>query len=579
MYCKKCGVSIPDDSIFCNKCGARQFDEAPVDETPVKEAAAFNNAKRGGAAVEIRPHMPVKKPGKWTLPTIEDDLLIRRSDSSVKVSDEDVESMKANLLYALESFGIKAVISSVAVGPSFTRIELLPAPGEKISDIMKLSADLQVALKAIEIRIEAPVPGRSPLAIELPNKVTETVSLYEVLGSDEFRLVNAPDRLDFALGKGLAGRYIIADISRMPHLLIAGATGSGKSVCINSLIMSILFKYTPDEVKLILIDPKEVELSGYNGIPHLLAPVITDMDLAGAALRWAVGEMNERYEKFANLKVRDIAGYNKKMMHAPMQRIIIVIDELLDLMQSQGKEMEGLISRLAHLARACGIHLVISAQKPDVSVITNTMKTNIPSRIAFSVNTSVDSRAIIDEAGAEKLLGKGDMLFLAQGKMKPERLQGAYVAEDEIMRVVDFWHIQAFKNPPEEMLDLETILEEEEAKALAFEEEDEEDEEEIQAEAARESEAAEEIIAERAALSSQEELPPAYLKKITAFIVRYDNVSIGMLQRNFAVGFNKATAILDELARRGIVSEQEKGGSRQVILTLEEYKEQYEAGD
>ena len=350
----------------------------------------------------------------------------------------------------LQTFGVRVTITDISQGPSVTRYEMQPEQGVKVSKIVGLTDDIKLNLAATDIRIEAPIPGKAAVGIEVPNKETSMVAFRDLLESEEFQ--KFPSNLSFAVGKDIAGQVVVTDIAKMPHVLIAGATGSGKSVCINTIIMSILYKAKPEDVKLIMIDPKVVELSVYNGIPHLMIPVVTDPKKASAALHWGVAEMTERYQKFADLNVRDLKGYNKaaedgklssdgEPLHK-MPQIVIIVDELADLMMVAAGEVEESICRLAQLARACGIHLVIATQRPSVDVITGLIKANMPSRIAFSVSSGVDSRTILDMNGAEKLLGKGDMLFYPQGYPKPARVQGAFVSDPEVSDVVDFLKIR-----------------------------------------------------------------------------------------------------------------------------------------
>ena len=350
-----------------------------------------------------------------------------------------LDVIEANGVYAtLESFGVQAKLTHVTHGPAITRYELQPAPGVKVSRIVGLVDDIALNMAADGVRIEAPIPGKPAVGIEIPNEKIETVSLRDVLESPEMTRQKSPTAV--ALGKGISGAPVVADMAKMPHVLIAGATGSGKSVCINTIINSIIYRASPKEVRLILIDPKVVELSVYNGIPHLLVPVVTDPKKASAALSWAVVEMEHRYKRFETMGVRNIEGYNHAIGpgEEPMSKIIVIIDELADLMMVAPGEVEESICRLAQLARAAGIHLVIATQRPSVNVITGVIKANIPSRIAFAVSSQIDSRTILDAGGAEKLLGKGDMLYAPQGAGKPTRVQGCFVSDDEVQRIVDF---------------------------------------------------------------------------------------------------------------------------------------------
>ena len=451
------------------------------------------------------------------------------------------------LTQTLQNFGVKVTITDISCGPSVTRYELQPEQGVKVSKIVSLSDDIKLNLAASDIRIEAPIPGKAAIGIEVPNKEPGSVHFRELIESDTFK--NAPSAIAFAAGKDIAGKTIVADIAKMPHLLIAGATGSGKSVCINTIIMSILYKAHPDDVKLIMVDPKVVELSVYNGIPHLLTPVVTDPKKASGALNWAVSEMTMRYKKFAQMNVRDLKGYNAKVAKmqmpdgeqppAKMPQIVIIIDELADLMMVAPGEVEDAICRLAQLARAAGIHLVIATQRPSVNVITGIIKANIPSRIAFSVSSGVDSRTIIDMNGAEKLLGKGDMLFFPSGYPKPVRVQGAFVSDEEVGRVVDFLKANMTE---------EVVYDEEVTNSITSMEsnvsgkENESDRDSLFADAGR-------------------------------FVIEKEKGSIGMLQRYFKVGFNRAGRIMDQLADAGVVGPEVGTKPRKILMTNAEFEE------
>ena len=451
------------------------------------------------------------------------------------------------LAQTLQNFGVKVTITDISCGPSVTRYELQPEQGVKVSKIVSLSDDIKLNLAASDIRIEAPIPGKAAIGIEVPNKEPGSVHFRELIESDTFK--NAPSAIAFAAGKDIAGKTIVADIAKMPHLLIAGATGSGKSVCINTIIMSILYKAHPDDVKLIMVDPKVVELSVYNGIPHLLTPVVTDPKKASGALNWAVSEMTMRYKKFAQMNVRDLKGYNAKVAKmqmpdggqppAKMPQIVIIIDELADLMMVAPGEVEDAICRLAQLARAAGIHLVIATQRPSVNVITGIIKANIPSRIAFSVSSGVDSRTIIDMNGAEKLLGKGDMLFFPSGYPKPVRVQGAFVSDEEVGRVVDFLKANMTE---------EVVYDEKVTNSITSMEsnvagkENEQDRDSLFADAGR-------------------------------FVIEKEKGSIGMLQRYFKVGFNRAGRIMDQLADAGVVGPEVGTKPRKILMTNEEFEE------
>lgn len=464
-----------------------------------------------------------------------------------QVTEKSIRETAAKLQSTLESFGVHVTVTNVSCGPSVTRYELQPEQGVKVKSITSLADDIKLNLAAPEVRIEAPIPGKSAVGIEVPNKENFVVTLREMLESKEF--TGHPSDIAFAVGKDIGGQTIITDIAKMPHLLIAGATGSGKSVCINTLIMSILYKSNPSDVRMIMVDPKVVELNVYNGIPHLLIPVVTDPKKAAAALNWAVVEMTERYKKFAETGVRDLMGYNEKVREVAylndencqkLPQIVIIIDELADLMMVAPGEVEDSICRLAQMARAAGIHLIIATQRPSVNVITGLIKANIPSRIAFAVSSAIDSRTIIDGAGAEKLLGKGDMLFFPSGYPKPVRIQGAYVSDKEVSSVVDF----LIKNN-------NTANYSEEIKETIAN--------------ARNAEAA-------AAVSGNEK--DDYLVEAGRFIIEKDKASIGMLQRVYKIGFNRAARIMDQLAEMGVVGPEEGTKPRKILMTAEEY-EQY----
>ncbi len=464
--------------------------------------------------------------------------------------DQELKDTALKLQSTLESFGVRVTITDISCGPAVTRYEMFPEQGTKVSKIVSLTDDIKLNLAAADIRIEAPIPGKAAIGIEVPNKETMKVHLRELIDNRLFR--NFKSRLAFAVGKDIGGKIVVADLAKMPHLLIAGATGSGKSVCINTLIMSLLYKAAPDEVKLIMIDPKMVELSVYNGIPHLLIPVVTDPKKASGALNWAVAEMTDRYKKFAETNVRNLEGYNKKVDSLlasgeadpeklqRMPQIVIIIDELADLMMVAPGEVEDAIVRLSQLARAAGIHLVIATQRPSVNVITGLIKANVPSRIAFSVSSGVDSRTIIDMNGAEKLLGKGDMLFYPSGYQKPVRVQGALVDDSEVAAVVDF-------------------IKSNEDVAVYDDQVTETIEKKIQTGG-----------------SSQER--DEYFEAAARFIMEKDKATIGMLQRMFKIGFNRAARIMDQLAEAGIVGPEEGTKPRQILMSpeqLDQYLEEY----
>ena len=442
----------------------------------------------------------------------------------------EVRKNADKLIETLENFGIEAKVSQVSIGPSITQYEVQPAAGIKVSRIVSLSNDIALSLASSDLRIEAPIPGKSAIGIEIPNKEKMGVSLREIIESKEFDA--AETKLPMALGKDISGTPIIADIEKMPHLLIAGATGSGKSVCINTLIASIIYRAKPNEVKLLMIDPKMVELSVYNGIPHLLIPVVTEPKKAANALNWAVTEMNNRYKKFADAGVRDMKGFNKKVEdeNGKMPQIVIIIDELADLMMVAASAVEDYICRLAQMARAAGIHLIVATQRPSVDIITGTIKANIPSRISFAVSSQVDSRTILDTGGAEKLLGKGDMLFLPVGVSKPIRIQGAFIGEDEVEEIVEF--LKQTSQPLYE----ENIIEEIEKQVEALDGED-----------------VDELFDQAVDLILQE-----------------GQASISLLQRKLKIGYARAARIVDEMEQRGVVGGHEGSKPRKILMTREE---------
>ena len=477
-------------------------------------------------------------------------LLIKEQQTQSSGYEQYLKETALKLQQTLESFGVNVTITDISCGPSVTRYEMFPEQGTKVSKILSLTDDIKLNLAASDIRIEAPIPGKAAIGIEIPNKHNQTVHFRDLIESSTFEKFKS--RLAFAVGKDIGGKTVVTDLAKMPHLLIAGATGSGKSVCINTLIMSILYKASPEEVKLIMVDPKMVELSIYNGIPHLLIPVVTDPKKASGALNWAVAEMTNRYKKFTETGVRNIEGYNKKVKELQksgeidpetikkMPQIVIIIDELADLMMVAPGEVEDAIVRLSQLARAAGIHLVIATQRPSVNVITGLIKANVPSRIAFSVSSGVDSRTIIDMNGAEKLLGKGDMLFYPAGYSKPVRVQGAFISDSEISDVVEFLK----ENEDVAVYDTE-VTEKIESKLNS------------------------------AAVSQEKD---EYFEAAARFVIEKDKASIGMIQRMFKVGFNRAARIVDQLADAGIVGPEEGTKPRKVLMSseqLEAYFEEY----
>ena len=485
-----------------------------------------------------------EEPKEYIFPSTD---LLTPGTASGKGREELARSMQETadkLKRTLQDFGVGVTITNISRGPSVTRYELQPEQGVKVSKIVNLADDIKLNLAAEDIRIEAPIPGKAAIGIEVPNKEKQMVAFRDLLESDEF--TKAKSKTIFAAGKDIAGKTVVADIEKMPHLLIAGQTGSGKSVCINTIIMSILYKARPSEVKLIMIDPKVVELSVYNGIPHLLIPVVTDPKKAAAALNWAVNEMEERYKKFAEHKARNIIGYNAQIDQIEdvpgkdrpekIPQIIVIVDELADLMMTAGTDVEDAIQKLAQKARAAGIHLIIATQRPSVNVITGVIKANIPSRIAFSVASGIDSRTILDETGAEKLLGKGDMLFHPYYISKPVRVQGAFVSDDEVTEVVNFLTQQknVIGGKINTNIDLQANMP---GSSLPG--------------------------------GDQDEL----FETAGRFIIEQEKASIGNLQRHLRIGFNRAARIMDQLYAAGVVSKDEGTKPRKVLMKAEEFEE------
>ncbi len=469
-------------------------------------------------------------------------LLSQAAGKVAKGSKKVLTDTATKLQKTLYSFGVSAKVENVSVGPVITRYELKPAEGVRVSKIAKLSDDIALNLAAESIRIEAPIPGKQAVGIEIPNKEKETVALRDIIDSDDFN--ESKSKLSFALGKSVSGENVVTDISKMPHVLIAGSTGSGKSVCINTLITSILYKAKPSEVKLIMVDPKVVELSVYNGIPHLLIPVVTDPKKAAGALAWAVQEMVNRYSLFAQKNVRDIKGYNaaleKEGIDETMPQIVIIVDELADLMMVSPKDVEDAICRLAQMARAAGMHLVIATQRPSVDVITGIIKANIPSRIAFAVSSQVDSRTILDSMGAEKLLGKGDMLFYPSGASKATRVQGAFISDGDVEKIVDFLKKDGETVYNEDIL--ETI-----EKANNSDRELEEN-------------------------SEDDEADP-FLPEAIEAVIEIGSASASLIQRRFKVGYARAGRIIDQMEARGIISGYQGSKPREVLMSKERWQE------
>ncbi|OOM13721.1 DNA translocase FtsK [Clostridium saccharobutylicum] len=472
------------------------------------------------------------------------ELLKLNSNTKLKSSDKKELIENANKLEEiLSNFGVDAKVTQVTKGPSVTRFELQPSPGVKVSKIVNLADDIALGLAASGIRIEAPIPGKAAVGIEVPNTKQTAVFLREVLENDEF--IQSKKKLAFALGKDISGKCVVGDLSKMPHTLIAGATGSGKSVCINSLIISLLYKYNPNEVKLLMVDPKVVELNVYNGIPHLLIPVVTDPKKAAAALNWAVNEMTTRYKLFADMGVRNMESYNelfnKGIIDKKLPYIVIIVDELADLMMVCPNDVEDYIGRLAQMARAAGMHLVIATQRPSVDVITGVIKANIPSRISFAVSSQIDSRTILDSSGAEKLLGKGDMLYYPVGESKPLRVQGCFISEEEVEQVISFIKSeQGVTNYEEDIIDHINNAADSKS-SVSGEGNDDVDE---------------------------------LLSEAINVVVEYEQASTSFLQRKLRIGFNRASRIMDQLEERGIISEKDGSRPRQVLITKQQLQDE-----
>ncbi|RGS30167.1 MULTISPECIES: FtsK/SpoIIIE family DNA translocase [Clostridia] len=507
---------------------------------------AENPASEGGALVSTdnKNGVSEKKPKKaYKFPPVS---LLKKNPGAASGGKAEYRMTAQRLQETLLTFGVKVTITDISCGPTVTRYELQPEQGVKVSKIVSLSDDIKLNLAAADIRIEAPIPGKAAIGIEVPNKEAGSVYFRELVESKEFK--ESQSAISFGVGKDIAGKTIIADIAKMPHMLIAGATGSGKSVCINTIIMSILYKAKPEDVRLIMVDPKVVELSVYNGIPHLLLPVVTDPKKAAGALNWAVNEMTDRYKKFAAMQVRNIKGYNdvvvkknKEGIDPPMEKlpqIVIIIDELADLMMVAPGEVEDAICRLAQLARAAGIHMVIATQRPSVNVVTGLIKANIPSKIAFAVSSGIDSRVIIDMNGAEKLLGKGDMLYFPSNLPKPLRVQGAFVSDEEVENVVSFLKENAEEVSYDESIAQATVSQESMPGSSS---KGDDDRDSLFADAGR-------------------------------FVIENEKGSIGSLQRHFKIGFNRAGRIMDQLADAKVVGPELGTKPRKVEMTMEEFE-------
>ena len=502
----------------------------------VTGSVARDGSANGAANISANKPNSTPAPTRKKAYTLPSTALLNKGNGTTKPVDNAKLRMVANKLQEiLHTFGINATVVDFCRGPSVTRYEIQPETGTRINKITSLADDIKLNMAATDISIE-PVPGKSTIGIEVPNEGRDTVLIRELIESKELRANSS--KIAFAAGKDIAGNVVVADIGKMPHMLVAGTTGSGKSVFTNSIIMSILFRAKPEEVRLIIVDPKVVEFGVYNGIPHLLQPVVTDPKMAANTLKWAVAEMSERYKKFADFNVRDLKGYNEKIESAgkelgltKLPQIVIVIDELADLMMVAAKDVEESICRLAQLARAAGIHLIIATQRPSVDVVTGLIKANIPSRCALMVSSGTDSRTIIDSNGAEKLLGNGDMLFYPSGYVKPVRLQGAFVSDQEVQRVVDFWKAQADGNTYDESI----------------------------ASYVKTPEA-----------SSQEGDRDDYFFEAAKLVIQKEKASASMLQRYLSIGFNRASKIIDQLYDAGVIGDEEGTKPRKVIMTMEQ---------
>lgn len=504
------------------------LDEELADIRPVEIEQTATAADIGPVGASAVPKAQGER--TYRLPSLS--ILQHGNTPSGGVSDEVRQNARI-LQETLQSFNIDAKILNASQGPAVTRYELEPAAGVKVSKIVHLADDLALKLAATDIRIEAPIPGKAAVGIEVPNKKLSGVMLRDVLDTDAFRL--AAGGVPVGLGKDIAGNPVVADLTKMPHLLVAGSTGSGKSVCINTFIASILFKQRPEDVKLILIDPKVVELSNYNGLPHLLTPVVTDPKKAASVLRWAVREMDDRYKRFAETKTRDISRYNELHPEEAMPFVVIIIDELADLMMVASNDVEESICRLAQKARACGMHLVLATQRPSVDVLTGLIKANVPSRIAFAVSSQVDSRTILDMAGAEKLIGKGDMLFYPMGASKPLRVQGAFISDGEIDKVVEF--IKGQSQPQYS----QTVQQ----------------------------------AQEEAASGEGEFFEDDLMPQAIDMVLETGQASASMLQRRFRVGYTRAARMIDMMEAMGIVGPNNGSKAREILMTAEEVQQKY----
>lgn len=517
-------IEVPDENT--------SFVEGRGFAEETKKPEKISNAQAAAATLDAKDFNKKSTAPKYVMPPV--DLLQKPSSKGADLTDLAQKTKK--LEETLESFNVDAKVVDAVPGPTVTRYEIHPGPGVKVSSIVGLSNDIALNLEAKSIRIEAPIPGKAAVGIEIENDKINAVNIREIIDSKEFK--NAKSKISFAVGKNIAGKPVVGDLKGMPHLLIAGSTGSGKSVCINSIIASILYKAKPDEVKLVLVDPKVVELGNYNGIPHLLIPVVTEPTKAAAALNWAVAEMNDRYKKFAEEGERNLEGYNDKKksekdFDAVMPQIVIIIDELADLMMAAPSQVEESICRLAQMARAAGMHLIVATQRPSVDVITGVIKANIPSRIAFAVSSVHDSKTIIDMGGAEKLVGKGDMLYNPLGMGKPVRVQGCFISDSEVNSIINFVKDQA--QDVEYSSDVINTIEKTDLPVEAKQDD-------------------------------ADELLPECIE----LVVQSGQASVSMLQRRFRIGYNRAARIIDMMEERGIVGPQDGSRPRQVFMTEEE---------
>ena len=538
------GGRIVDSSEPLTKQNTIQKQQTQVMEPDVIESNLFKEVEeekedKKKSVLQLE-HAQIVEDEHYEYPSVE--LLSKPSKKAIKGGAKALTDTATKLQRTLYSFGVSAKVENVTVGPAITRYELKPAEGVRVSKIANLADDIALNLAAETIRIEAPIPGKQAVGIEVPNKEKEMVHFREVLDSDEFR--SNKSKLTVGLGKDVAGNVQLADIAKMPHVLIAGSTGSGKSVCINTIITSIVYNAKPSEVKFVMVDPKVVELSVYNGIPHLLIPVVTDPKKAAGALAWAVQEMDDRYNKFAEHGVRDLVGYNKAIEKeneaGKLPQIVIIIDELADLMMVAKNDVEDAICRLAQKARAAGMHLVIATQRPSVDVITGLIKANVPSRIAFAVSSQVDSRTILDSIGAEKLLGKGDMLYYPAGASKPSRVQGAFVSDDEVEKIVDFIKSNGTAIYSEDILESIENNNKTEKEITQGQEDDDTD---------------------------------PFLMDAIQTVVETGQASTSFIQRRFKVGYARAGRIIDQMEERGVISGYQGSKPREVLMTLERLAE------